>query len=128
MSLIKTITRPVRNLSDAIFMPFKAVFVVGLCWAINAMTFHGVWWVQWVALGMGIATLVALARGIKTLLVLGLTGWLGMKIYRRWGPEARRRFDEWMASTQPDAASLAGLLKTPAAHMPSGLTGEALRH
>jgi len=100
------ITRPLKDLSNAVLMPFKAVFVVGLCWAINAMTYSGVWWVKWVALGMGIATLVALARGVRTLLVLALAGWVGMKIYKRYGPAARAQFDAWVSRTHPGAAQM----------------------
>lgn len=51
--------RPIKDLTDAVTMPFRALFVVGICWVINAMTSPGHWWVWWVALGMGIATLVA---------------------------------------------------------------------
>ena len=62
--------RPIHNVVDAIVMPFKALFVVGLCAAINAATYHGHWWFKWVALGMGIATVVALARGARSLLTV----------------------------------------------------------
>jgi hypothetical protein len=101
MGLTSTFTRPVRDLTEAVTMPFKALFVVGLCGAINAMTFHGVWWVKWVALGMGIATVVALARGLRTLLVLALVAWVGVKLHRRYGPAARAAFEEWARQRQP---------------------------
>ena len=68
MNPLKFVTRPVKDLTDAIVMPFKAVFVVGLTGLINAMTYHGVWWFKWVALGMGIAVVVSLERAAKTLL------------------------------------------------------------
>jgi hypothetical protein len=83
MNPIKFITRPVRDLTQAIVMPFKALFVVGLCFVINWMTSPGHWWVQWVALGMGIAVLVAWARAAKTLLLLGLVAFVGWKIYEQ---------------------------------------------
>lgn len=98
--------RPIKDLSDAIAMPFKAVFVVGLCWVINAMTFSGYWWVKWVALGMGIATVVALARGFRTLLVLALAAAAGWWIYKRFGAEGRARFDEWFGRAKPQAADI----------------------
>ena len=79
MNPFALITRPIKDLSNAVLMPVKAVFVVGLCWAINAMTYTGVWWVKWVALGMGIATLMAVARGFRTLLLLALAGLGGRK-------------------------------------------------
>jgi hypothetical protein len=115
MSLFKFVTRPVRNLTDAIVMPFKAVFVVGLCGVINAMTYSGTWWVKWVALGMGIATVLAFARAAKTLLVLALVAWAGMKIYQRYGQAARERFDDWVSKTQPDAAGVLAALRAPQA-------------
>ncbi len=101
MGLTSAFTRPVRDLTEAVTMPFKALFVVGVCGAINAMTFHGVWWVKWVALGMGIATVVALARGARTLLLLALVAWVGVKIHQRYGTAARQAFDAWAGRHQP---------------------------
>jgi hypothetical protein len=98
--------RPIHNLTDAIFMPFKAVFVVALCALINSMTYDGHWWFKWVALGMGIATLVAFARAAKTLLMLALVAWVGAWLYRRYGQQARERFDDWVARTQPQASQV----------------------
>jgi hypothetical protein len=95
--------RPIHDLTQAVTMPFKALFVVGLCAAINAMT-PGPWWFQWVALGMGIATVVALAKGIRTALLLGLVAWAGWWLYKRYGAEARERFHAWAAAEKPDSA------------------------
>lgn len=97
--------RPIHDLSQAVTMPFKALFVVGLCALINAMTSPGQWWFQWVALGMGIAVVVALARGIRTALVLGLVAAAGWWLYRRYGAAARERFHAWAASEKPDNAA-----------------------
>lgn len=97
--------RPIKDLYDAVVMPFKALFVVGLCWVISHFTGSGDWW-KWVALGMGIAVAVSFARGARTLLVLAIAGWFGWKIYQRWGPDARRRFDEWVRQAQPQAAEV----------------------
>jgi hypothetical protein len=98
--------RPIRDLTQALTMPLRALFVVGLCWVINAMTYSGVWWVKWVALGMGIATVVALARGLRTLVVLGLVWWVGRQLYSRYGQAARDRFDAWVDRAQPRAAEV----------------------
>ena len=117
MNPLAFITRPIKDLSNAVLMPFKAVFVVGLCWAINAMTFSGVWWVKWVALGMGIAVIVSLARAAKTLLLLAMLAWAGKKVYERYGAQARQRFDEWAARTQPQAAQVIDMLRAPSAHV-----------
>jgi hypothetical protein len=115
MNPFKVITRPVRDVTEAIVMPFRALFVVGLCGFINWMTFSGVWWVKWVAFGMGIAVIVAFARAAKTLLLLALVAWVGWKIYQRYGQPAREQFDAWVAKTQPKAAEvLAALRRQPA--------------
>ena len=113
MNPLKFVTRPVKNLADAVLMPFKALFVVGLTGLINAMTDHGTWWFKWVALGMGIAVLVAFARAAKTLLLLALVAWVGMKIYKRYGQAARQRFDDWVARTQPQAAEVLDAWRGP---------------
>lgn len=97
---------PIKNLVDAIFIPFKAVFVVGLCWVINAFTYSGTWWVKWVALGMGLAVIVKFAKAAKTLLLLVLVGWVGWKIYQRYGQAARERFEAWVQKAQPQAAEV----------------------
>jgi hypothetical protein len=106
--------RPIRDLTQALTMPLRALFVVGLCWAINAMTYNGVWWVQWVALGMGIATLVALARGLRTLVVLALVWWVGRELYKRYGQAAHDRFNAWVDRTQPRAAEVVRALRPQA--------------
>ena len=116
-------TRPVKHIADAVIMPFKALFVVGLTGLINAVTFHGVWWFKWVALGMGIAVLVSLARAAKTLLLLALVAWVGWKIYQRYGAAARQRFDDWVARTQPQAAQVLQALRAPAAGSPGKASG-----
>lgn len=112
MNPLSFVMQPVKNVTDAVVMPFKALFVVGLCGLINWMTFAGSWWVKWVALGMGIAVVVAWARAAKTLLLLALIGWVGWKIYQRYGDTARARFDEWVARTQPQAAEVIDLLRS----------------
>lgn len=106
MNPLRAVTSPIRDLSQAIFMPFKAVFVVGLCGLINYMTYAGTWWVKWVALGMGIAVVVAFGRAARTLLMLALVAWVGHKLYQRYGAAARARFDEWVARSQPQAAEV----------------------
>lgn len=112
MNPLSFVMQPVKNITDAVVMPFKALFVVGLCGLINWMTYAGSWWVKWVALGMGIAVVVAWARAAKTLLLLALIGWVGWKIYQRYGDTARARFDEWVARTQPQAAEVIDLLRS----------------
>ena len=96
---------PLRNLSDAITLPFKALFVIAVCFAINLMTSPGHWWVQWVVLGMGIALIVTWARAIRVLVIGALLAVLGNWAYQRWGEDGRRRVNRWLApSTIPPAA------------------------
>ena len=80
--------------------------VVGLCAVINAMTYSGHWWFKWVALGMGITTVVALAKGARTLAVIALVAFAGWWIYRRYGASARRTFDDWARRSTPAAADV----------------------
>lgn len=111
MNPFKLITRPVKDLTEAVLMPLRAIFVVGLCWVINAMTYAGTWWVKWVALGMGIAVVVALGRAVRTLLVLALVAWGGRWLYRRHGAGVRAQFDAWAERTQPQAAQVVQMLR-----------------
>jgi UPF0716 family protein affecting phage T7 exclusion len=98
--------RPVRDVIRMVTMPLKAVFVVALCGLINWMTYAGTWWVKWVALGMGIAVVLSLARGLKALLLLALAVWIGRWLLRRHGPAARAAFDDWVRTTRPEAADM----------------------
>jgi hypothetical protein len=85
MSNLSSLPRPLRNLTDAVLMPFRALLVVGITGTINAATYSGDWWFKWVALGMGIAVLVSLVRAFKTLVVLGLVAWAGRRLWQRLG-------------------------------------------
>jgi hypothetical protein len=111
MNPLRFVTRPVGNLVDAVVMPFKALFVIALCGAINAMTSPGHWWFKWVALGMGIAVLVSWARAARSLFGLALMALVGWWVYRQYGAQACARFDEWAARTQPQQAQLFEVLR-----------------
>jgi hypothetical protein len=84
---------PLTDTFDAVASLFRFVFVVGLCFAINAVTSPGHWWAQWVALGMGIAVFVAWARAIKSVLVALIVGAIGVWIFKRYGADARSKFE-----------------------------------
>lgn len=116
---------PVKDVVQMVSMPLKALFVVGLCGVINYMTFSGYWWVKWVALGMGIATVVALAKGLRTLLLLALIWWAGRAIYKRYGQAMRDRFDAWVARTNPGWAQWRDVASA-AQGVPAGM--EPVRH
>ena len=49
---------------------------------------------------------MALAHGARTLLVLALAGWVGVKIYKGHGPTARTQFDAWAQLSDPGAAQM----------------------
>ncbi len=70
-------------LLKAITFPFKAVFVVGLCYFINWFTSPGHWWAQWVLFGMTIALVCVWARALKVVITtVGLAG--GAYLVHRW--------------------------------------------
>ena len=64
--------KPIKHIIEAITFPLQALFVVGICFVVNWMTSPGVWWVQWVAFGMGIALLVKWGRAAKSILTTAL--------------------------------------------------------
>ena len=74
----------VTDLTAAITYPFRMIFVVGLCTFINYFTSPGVWWVQWVAFGMGIGLIVVWARALKTLVLTVGVAAVGYFAYRWW--------------------------------------------
>ena len=78
----------------------------------------------WVALGMGIATLVAWGRGLRTAAVLALVYFGGRWVYRRYGEQARAAFDQWVNSTQPKAGEVVRAFLQPDQRFGS----EGMRH
>lgn len=77
---------PVTTLTDAIATPLRFLWVVGVCTLINAMTTPGHWWVQWVALGMGIAVVVAWLRAARVLVAAGVLAALAAWAHRTFSP------------------------------------------
>lgn len=59
--------RSMRSVRFLFTGPLILVFLV----VINAVTSPGHWWVQWAALGVGIAWVISLLRVIRLLFVLG---------------------------------------------------------
>ena len=105
MNPLSLVTDPINNLWDAVAKPFKALFVVGLCYFINRVTSpENPWW-HWVAFGMSIAVLVAWARAFKTIVLLAVIFYVGRWIYRRYGDAAKARFDEWVNAGTPGAST-----------------------
>jgi hypothetical protein len=71
---------------------FTAPFILILLVIINWMTTPGHWWVQWAALGIGIAWVLALFRVMRAIVLVGglaaLGVWLSQKT--KEGADARR--------------------------------------
>lgn len=61
---------PFRTLRALRFL-FVAPFILGLLVVINVMATPGDWWVQWAALGIGIAWVIALFRVVSAVVVVG---------------------------------------------------------
>jgi len=55
----------------AVTFLFMAPFILAVCFIVNWMTYHGDWWVRWVALGLGIAWFASLFRVIRAVVILG---------------------------------------------------------
>ncbi len=72
----------VSEITRAITYPFKMIYVVGLCAFINYFTSPGVWWVQWVAFGMGIGLIAVWAKAIRAIGVAAITAAIGYAVYR----------------------------------------------
>lgn len=68
--------------SDIKFL-FTAPLILALLFVINLVTSPGDWWVQWAALGMGIAWVVCLLRVIRTVIVVGGLAALGAWLWKR---------------------------------------------
>ena len=64
---------------------FTAPLILAFLFVINLMTSPGHWWVQWAALGLGIAWIINLARLARSLLLVGgLAGLAAYMARRRW--------------------------------------------
>ena len=57
---------------------FKAPFLVAFLFFINLVTSPGHWWVQWAALGLGIAWVLALFRVLRAVFLAGGLAALGL--------------------------------------------------
>ncbi len=61
----------------------KAPFILAFLFVVNLLTSPGHWWVQWPALGLGIAWVFALFRVIRTVAVAGGLAALAAILLRR---------------------------------------------
>jgi hypothetical protein len=60
----------VRTLKAVKFL-FMAPFILAFLVVINVVTSPGHWWVQWAALGIGIAWFFSLLRVIRAIIIAG---------------------------------------------------------
>lgn len=70
-----------RTVRAATFL-IKAPFILLLLFVINLMTSPGHWWVQWAALGIGIAWVGSLFRVLRALILAGGLAALGAIILK----------------------------------------------
>ena len=57
--------------------------ILAMLFVINLMTSPGHWWVQWAALGIGIAWVISLMRVIRTVAIAGGLAALGVYLSKR---------------------------------------------
>jgi len=62
---------------------FKAPFILAMLFVINLVTSPGHWWVQWAALGIGIAWFAALLRVTRAVILAGGLAALGIYLFNR---------------------------------------------
>lgn len=62
---------------------FMGPLILAFLAVINVMTWDGEWWIQWPALGIGIAWVINLFRVISAVVMLGGIAALGAYIARR---------------------------------------------
>jgi hypothetical protein len=68
-----------RHLFGSISFIFTAPLILAFLVVVNLMTSPGEWWVQWAALGLGIAWVINLFKVIRTVVLLG--GLAGLAAY-----------------------------------------------
>lgn len=71
-----------RTLRSAKFL-VKAPFILAFLFLINLLTSPHHWWVQWAALGIGIAWVFALLRVIRAVVLAGGLAAIGALLLKR---------------------------------------------
>jgi hypothetical protein len=70
---------------------FVGPLVLVLLVVINVMTSPGDWWVQWPALGIGIAWVISLLRVMRAVILVGGLAAVGAWLLRRYRREAAQQ-------------------------------------
>ena len=72
-----------RKTIDAFKFLFAGPLILLMLFVINLMTSPGHWWVQWPALGIGIAWVISLLRVLRAVVLAGGLAALGVYLARR---------------------------------------------
>jgi hypothetical protein len=72
-----------RDTLDSLKFLVIGPLILGMLAVINVMTSPGDWWVQWAALGIGIAWVICLLKVIRAVIVLGGLSALGVYLWKR---------------------------------------------
>ncbi len=83
------IRSPIHRTVRAVRFLFMAPFILLLLVIVNLMTSPGEWWVQWAALGIGIAWVISLVRVLKAAILVGGIAALGSYMLGRQGNQTR---------------------------------------
>lgn len=92
-----------RPRSAAIKFLVTAPFILAFLLVVNLMTSPGDWWIQWPALGLGIAWVINLLRVVRDVLLAGGLAALGWYLWNRYG------------NPSPHGQTVSGQAATPAA-------------
>ncbi len=72
-----------RRLGHSVKFLFMGPVILVMLFVINVMTSPGEWWIQWPALGIGIAWVISLFRVMRAIIVLGGLAGLAAYLSRR---------------------------------------------
>ena len=73
------VTGPLRRVKFLVTAPFILLMLL----VINLMTSPGEWWVQWAALGIGIAWVINLFKLIRDIVLIGGLAAFGAYLFNR---------------------------------------------
>lgn len=74
---------PLAKTFGALKFLITAPLILLMLFVINWMTSPGHWWVQWAALGLGIAWVLSLLRVLRAVVIAGGLAALGAWLYNR---------------------------------------------